>query len=309
MGDRGVGAFIATNGGPAVFAKVRSLFHGRDIAFVNLETPVSTRGTRNTQKSVTFRSPPALVTGLASGGINVVSLANNHALDYGAVALADTIHYLNKAGIAHAGAGANLKAAQAPAILSTPAGTVAVLAFTDIIPAGFPAGATRAGVNPAEPDRQAMLAAIRAAKAEARYVIVSFHWGIEYTTPPIAEQKSLAHAAIDAGADLVLGAHPHVLQGLELYHGKLIIYSLGDFVFDHYSQATGETIVLEVKLSPAGKPSVTCVPVYLNESTGVPAPVTGAEANNILTRFIALSANLGVHLSRSGNTAEFNGGA
>ena len=309
MGDRGVGQFIAQHGGPALFTQVKTLFQVSDIGFVNLETPVSTRGTRNTQKSVTFRSPPALVQGLSAGHINVVSLANNHALDYGAVALADTFHYLDTAHIAHAGAGANLSAARAPAILDTPAGKVAVLAFTDIIPAGFSATATRAGLSPTRPDQTAMLNAIRSAAREAKYVIVSFHWGIEYTDQANAEQRSLAHAAIDAGADLVLGAHPHVLQGLELYRGKLIAYSLGDFVFDHYSQATGETVVLQVKLSPAGKPSVTCVPVYLNAATGVPAPVTGKEANNILTRLTAISAPLGVHLVRSGSTAVFNGGA
>jgi len=299
---------MASHTGAALFAKVRSLFRAADIGFVNLETPVSTRGTRNTQKSVTFRSSPALIPGLVSSGINVVSLANNHALDCGSVPLLDTIHYLDSAGIAHTGAGANLKAARAPAILSTAAGKVAVLAFTDIIPAGFPAGTGRAGVSPTRPDRQAMLAAIRAAAKKATYVIVSFHWGIEYTGQANSEQRSLAHAAIDAGADLVLGAHPHVLQGLELYHNKLIAYSLGDFVFDHYSQPTGETIVLQVKLSPAGKPSFTCVPVYLNDSTGVPSPVTGSEANSILTRLTALSGKLGVRLSRSGSTAVFNGG-
>ena len=139
-------------------------------------------------------------------------------------------------------------------------------------------------------------------------MIVSFHWGIEYTGQANAEQRSLAHAAIDAGADLVLGAHPHVLQGLELYHGKLIAYSLGDFVFDDHAQPTGETIVLQVKLPPSGEPSFTCVPVYAAESSGVPAPVSGKEADNILTRLTSLSAKLGVHLVRSGNTAEFNGG-
>ena len=281
----------------------------RDIGFVNLETPVSGRGTRNPQKSITFRSPPALADGLAAAHINVVSLANNHALDYGPVALADTIGYLNAAGIAHSGAGANLAAAQAAAILTTPAGKVALLAFTDIIPAGFLATATGAGVSPAAPDRTAMLSAIGAAAREARYLIVSFHWGVEYTSQANAEQRNLAHAAIDAGADLVLGTHPHVLQGLELYRGKLIAYSLGNFVFDDHSQPTKETtIVLRVKLPAAGEPSFTCVPVHATGSSWVPAPVGGKEADNILSRLTTLSAKLGVHLIRSGNTAEFNGG-
>ena len=293
-----------------MFSQVRSLFRGADVAFVNLETPVSSRGTRNTQKSITFHSPPALVEGLAAAHINVVSLANNHALDYGPVALADTIGYLNAAGIAHSGAGANLAAARAPALLATPAGKVAVLAFTDIIPAGFAATATQAGVSPTAPDRTAMLSAIGAAAREATYVIVSFHWGLEYTGQANAEQKSLAHAAIDAGADLVLGAHPHVLQGLELYRGKLIAYSLGNFVFDDHDEPIGETIVLQVKVPASGEPSFTCVPVRgVGASGGVPAPVSGKEADSVLDRLTALSATLGVHLVRWANTAEFNGGA
>jgi poly-gamma-glutamate synthesis protein (capsule biosynthesis protein) len=106
-----------------------------------------------------------------------------------------------------------------------------------------------------------MLRAIAAAAREATYVIVSFHWGIEYTSQANAEQSSLAHAAIDAGADLVLGTHPHVLQGLELYRGKLIAYSLGNFVFDDHDEPIGETVVLQVKVPASGEPSFTCVPV------------------------------------------------
>jgi poly-gamma-glutamate capsule biosynthesis protein CapA/YwtB (metallophosphatase superfamily) len=293
-----------------VFSQVRPLFQGANVAFVNLETPVSSRGTPKTQKSITFHSPPALVEGLAAAHINVVSLANNHALDYGPVALADTIGYLNAAGIAHSGAGATLATARAPALLTTPAGKVAVLAFTDIIPAGFPATATGAGVSPTAPDRTAMLSAIGAAAREAAYVIVSFHWGIEYTGQANAEQRSLAHAAIDAGADLVLGTHPHVLQGLELYRGKLIAYSLGNFVFDDHDEPIGETVVLQVKVPASGEPSFTCVPVRgAGSSGGVPVPVNGKEADSILTRLISLSARLGVHLVRSGSTAQFDGGA
>ena len=307
MGDRGVGTFLDKNGGPAVFAQVKPYLDKADVAFVNLEGPVSDKGTQAVGKEVTFRARPALIDGLASAGIDVVSQANNHSLDYGSAALLDTILRLGTVGIAHAGAGANDKAAAAPALLETPAGTVAVLAFTDIIPGGFPAGPARAGVNPASPDRDKVLASIKAAKARADYVIVSFHWGIEYTAGANQDQRDLAHAAIDAGADLVLGHHPHVIQGLELYRGKLIAYSLGDFVFDHYSQATGETFILELVLPAQGSPKFEIVPVYVNDTTGVPAPVTGKAADSILTRLTALSANLGLQLVREGDRAAFFG--
>ena len=307
LGDRGVGAFIDKKGGPAVFAGVKPYLEDADLAFVNLECPVSTKGKAVTTKEYTFRGRLGLIDGLVSAGIDVVSMANNHALDYGPAALLDTITRLDKAGIGHAGAGANDTAALAPAMLDTPAGTVAVLAFTDIIPGGFPAGPNRAGVNPASPDRAKVLAAIKAAKAKADYVIVSFHWGIEYTGNADQDQRKLAHQAIDAGADLVLGHHPHVIQGLELYHGKLIAYSMGDFVFDHYSRTTGEAFVLRVSLPPQGPPDFEIVPVYLNETTGVPAAVTGAAADSILTRLTKLSSALGLQLTRAGDRAVFSG--
>jgi poly-gamma-glutamate synthesis protein (capsule biosynthesis protein) len=300
-----VGEYIDANGGEAALRKVAPLLSGADVAFVNLESPLSDTGTRNAAKDVTFRGRPALVAGLTSAGVDVVSLANNHALDWGPAALLDTIARLQAAGIAHAGAGADLSAAREPALLDTPAGTVAVLAFTDIIPAGFPAGSERAGVSPVRPDRERLLADIRAAAGVADWVIVSFHWGIEYEGYAGGSQRELAHQAVDAGADLVLGHHPHVLQGFELYKDRLIAYSLGDFVFDHYSRATGEAVVLQVELVPEGPPTFTLTPVYLENPYGIPAVVTGDEADAILDRVTGFSERLGLALTRDGDLARF----
>jgi poly-gamma-glutamate capsule biosynthesis protein CapA/YwtB (metallophosphatase superfamily) len=298
LGDRGVGRFIDAKGGAPVFAAVEPLLKTADVAFVNLECPISDKGNRNPTKEYTFRGRPALVEGLNSGGIDVVSLANNHTLDYGKAALLDTVARLDDAGVGHAGAGANVSEAEKPAMLRTSAGSVAVLAFTEIIPGGFAATSKQAGVNAVLPNHKKVVAAIATAAEKADFVIVSFHWGTEYTSEPTQEQRLLAHQAIDAGADLVIGHHPHVIQGMELYHDKLIAYSMGDFVFDHYSRETGEAFVLRVALSPAGALSLEATPVYLDESTGVPAPVSGAEADRILDRLGALSARLGLELTR-----------
>ncbi len=305
IGDRDVGAFIDENGGAAVFANVAPLLSAADLAFVNLESPLSDKGTRNTAKDVTFRGRPALIKGLDSAGVDVVSLANNHALDWGSPALVDTIKRLDAAGIAHAGAGADLAAARAPAIVDTPGGSVAVLAYTLILPEGFSAGASRAGVNPGRTDVERVLADISAASKKADRVIVSFHWGTEYTGRASREQRALAHDAVDAGADLVLAHHPHVLQGMEIYRDKLIAYSLGDFVFDHYSRATGEAVVLDARLQPAGPPAVTLTPVYLSEAHGIPRVVTGAEADAILDRISDYSSDLGLRFSRDGDRAVY----
>ena len=303
IGARKVGTFIDARGGEAALAKMAPLLREADLAFVNLESPLSDKGRADPDKDVTLRGRPALASGLAAAGVDVVSLANNHALDWGEAALLDTLARLERAGVAAAGAGADLAAARAPALLETPGGTVALLAATAIQPAGFPAGADRAGVNPGRTEPERLLADIAAAKRRADWVIVSLHWGVEYAGQPTRDQRRLAHRAIDAGADLILGHHPHVLQGLEVYRGRLIAYSLGDFLFDHYSRETGEAVVLRVGMQPVGPPRVELVPVYLSDTHGIPAPVTGHEARRILERMRRSSSTLGVELEIRGGRA------
>jgi poly-gamma-glutamate synthesis protein (capsule biosynthesis protein) len=143
--------------------------------------------------------------------------------------------------------------------------------------------------------------AIRELKRRVDYVVVCFHWGVEYTDMPIADQVSEAHAAIDAGADMVIGHHPHVLQGAQIYKGHFIIYSLGDLVFDHYSLATGQTVLVHAVLSPHGV-KVTLIPVYAS-SNGIPTIVTGAAGRAILLHMQQISAPLGTRLTISGDRA------
>ncbi len=297
LGDRGVGLFIDKNGAEPLFANVRPFLEESSLAFVNLEGPISDLGTRASWKEYTFRGRTALAGGLASAGIDVVSLANNHSNDYGTKALLDTFTRLRAAGVHYVGAGTDAAAASAPSLLITPAGMVAVLAFTDIIPGGFAAGADTPGVNTTTPDRKKMIEAVEKAAKKAKFVICSFHWGEEYTGRPNQTQRELAHAVIDAGADLVLGHHPHVLQGFEIYNDRLIAYSLGDFVWDHYSRETGETVILRVAIPGKGEPSFELIPIYLSEVTGVPSPVTGDHAASILKRVAGFSADLGVQLT------------
>ncbi len=303
-GDRNVGKYIDKHGGEAVFAKVKPYLEDAHLAFVNLESPISDKGSPVPGKEFTFRSRTALAAGLAYAGLDVVSLANNHARDYGAAALLDTFVRLEAVGVKWAGAGADASEARSPALLETPAGTVAVLAFTGIIPSGFPAGSDRPGVATTS-DQARVIAAVQSAAEKADYVIVSFHWGTEYEGVANAGQKALAHKVIDAGADLVLGHHPHVIQGLEVYKNKLIAYSLGDFVFDHYKRVTGEAFVLQVTLRQDGPPSGKIIPVYLSDPWGIPAPVHGREADVILDRLARFSSALGMQLKRSGDIALF----
>ncbi len=159
---------------------------------------------------------------------------------------------------------------------------------------GFAATARQPGTNVTSSPNEKLVAQVAAAAKEADFVIVSLHWGTEYDATADSSQQNLAHKLIDAGADLILGHHPHVIQGLEIYKDGLIAYSLGDFIFDHYSRATGEAFVLQVTLQREGPPSGKIIPVYLHDTQGVPKVVSGSEAAVILDRLTGLSADLGL---------------
>ena len=301
MGDRGVKAFIAGHGADAVFAGIAPVLRAADVAWVNLESPLTDISDPYPGKDVHFQGDPRLAPALADAGIDVVNMANNHAVDQGPAGLLDAIRRVEAAGVKVVGVGKNAAAARRPAIVRTSSGaTVGLLGWTDIIWPGYAAG-SGPGVATARPDMSQVEQAIRQLKRRVDYVVVCFHWGIEYTDMPIGDQVSEAHAAIDAGADMVIGHHPHVLQGVQLYKGHFIVYSLGDLVFDHYSLATGQTVLVHAVLSPRGV-KVTLIPVYVS-SNGIPAIVTGAAGHAILLHMQQISAPLGTTLKIAGDRA------
>lgn len=300
--DRKVKTLISTSGGKAPLADVAAHLSAADIAVGNLESPLSDGGAKNEAKDVTFRGDPRGIEGLAAAGFDLLSLANNHVLDYGAEALADTVEALDARGISHAGAGADRDAAWKPAVVTRNGATVAFLSFSHILPPGFIATSSKAGLAQGRNNMDAVAEAIRSAKSEYDYVIVSFHWGVEYEDDANGDQVRDAHTAVDAGADMVLSHHPHVIQAVEYYKGRLIAYSLGDFVFDHYSRKTGEAFILDAKLGPDGVTDVKATPVYL-DGYGKPEFVTGSEATVILERLKLISAKRSTLVSIDGNTA------
>ena len=301
IGDRGVKAYIAAHGADAVFAGIAPVLRAADAAWVNLESPLTDISDPYPGKDVHFQGDPRLAAGLADAGIDVVNMANNHAVDQGPAGLLDAIRRVEAAGVKVVGVGRNAAAARRPAIVRTSGGaTIGFLGWTDIIWPGYQAG-SGPGVATARTDMSQVEQAIRRLKRRVDYVVVCFHWGVEYTDMPIADQVSEAHAAIDAGADMVIGHHPHVLQGAQIYKGHFIIYSLGDLVFDHYSLATGQTVLVDAVLSPHGV-KVTLIPVYAS-SNGIPAIVTGAAGRAILLHMQQISAPLGTRLTISGDRA------
>ena len=223
---------------------VRTLLAGADVALVNLEGPVPDRFSYHPRGYV-FSMDPALLSGLDRAGIDVVSLANNHVANAGSTGIVDTIRNLDRRGIAHTGAGRTAAAARRPAWLTGAGLRIAVLGYNGV-DAGANATSARAGAAPLQ--LPAMRADIRAARrAGADVVIVVPHWGREYTDAVAPAVRRQAAALVRAGADLVLGSHSHWAGPLELVDGHLVVYSLGDLVFDlQHDARTQQALIVEV---------------------------------------------------------------
>ena len=220
--------------------------HGFDLTVGNLECVVSHLG-QPQPKEFTFEANPRAFGRLSAAGFDIVSVANNHSGDFGKSAFADMLGNLTKHGIAYVGGGMNQAEAHAGTLTTTGETTIGMLAYCEIGPTSFAATSTTPGH--AWLDVAAMRADIAQLRKSATFVIVFMHWGIEYQPVETAHQQAMARVAIDAGADLVVGAHPHIIQPWEMYRGKLIVYSIGNFVFDEMYgvEAVGNVLVLSIQ--------------------------------------------------------------
>jgi poly-gamma-glutamate synthesis protein (capsule biosynthesis protein) len=230
------------------FAHTGDYLRSFDLTVGNLECVVSTLGSPIPGKEFTFEAAPIGFERLQSAGFDVVSVANNHSGDYGQQAFMDMLYHLPAYSITPLGGGADLARAHTPVIRTVHSTTVGFLAYCQIEPSSFAATATTPGHAWLDPTL--MRADIAALRSRVDYIIVFTHWGIEYQTVQDVDQEAMAHIAIDAGADLVVGAHPHVRQPTELYLGKPIIYSLGNFVFDEmpgYEESRGNVLELTLQ--------------------------------------------------------------
>ena len=205
-----------------------------DIAMANLEAPLTTAKKPVTDKTYTFKVSPAAAKDIKKAGFDLLTLANNHIGDFGPKGVIETVETLEQEQLAYAGAGRNLAEARRASTIIVDGKKIAFLAYSNTFPKSFYAGKKKAGSAPGYMSRVAT--DIKKTRAEADYVVVSFHWGAEKMTAPKDYQKTLGHLAIDNGACVVIGHHPHVLQGAELYNGGVIYYSLGNFAFGSYSR-------------------------------------------------------------------------
>ncbi len=253
MLSRAVGKKIEAENDPHFpFLNVADALRSADLAFANLEGPISSRG-KDQGSEYSFRADPGVIEGLKFAGFDVLSLANNHIWDWGSEALEDTVNILKENGIQPTGAGKNFDEANAPAIFVIGNTRLAMFAYTTLYPRSLEATAEIPGISAFQLEKVAdEIKRIKGSKT-ADIVIVSLHWGEEYVAHASEEQKDIAHVLVDAGADLVIGHHPHVVQEVERYKSRLpagrqgwIAYSLGNFVFDQgFSKETMAGLMLK----------------------------------------------------------------
>lgn len=277
--------------------KLLSEMQEGDIVMANEEFPFSTGGVQAPDKQFTFRVDPSYVKIFQEMGIDVVSLANNHALDYGIDALTDSFQTLDGAGIAYVGAGSDKAQASEPFFAQAGQKTFGFLAASRVIPVA------EWNIENQQPgmlctyDSTALCEAIRQTKQQCDFLAVYVHWGIERENMPQEYQRQLAKQYVDAGADLVIGAHPHVLQGIEYYDGKPIVYSLGNYIFN---QDIASTALLKVTVTPENESRLQLIPAY---ASGAKTQEMDGEQAAELYRFME-GISYGIHIGAEGEVEQ-----
>jgi gamma-polyglutamate biosynthesis protein CapA len=268
------------------FEHVSAILAGADIRFGNLECTLSERGLRrHDYHSVQMRGHAQYVAGLAETGFDVLNVANNHSMQHGPEPFEDTVGMLKRAGIGVCG-------------ISQREGCAAVVATACDLRVAFLGYSLRPRQyfteRPlyAEGSLQGIVADVRAARSTCDILVVSLHWGDEFVDRPSPDDVHLAHAIVDAGADLIVGHHPHVLRGVERYGRGWIAYSLGNFVCDMvWGEELRETAICECRLTAAGVEDVRLIPVRINDACQ-PVPLSGVAATRLEQRLAALSTAL-----------------
>ena len=233
-----------------------------DILMVNNEFPFSDRGEPMADKQFTFRCSPSYVKALNEMGVDIVSLANNHTLDYGRAALSDTFSALDGAGILYGGAGDSVERAKEVQVMEVNGKKYGFIAVSRVVPtADWKIESAAPGMFTCY-DATALIEVIKEAKQTCDFVTVFPHWGTEYSEQPNAVQRELAKQCMDAGADLIVGAHTHCLEGIEYIGGKPVFYSLGNFIF---GQNIDRSAAVKVTVAEDGTVSYALIPVYASD--------------------------------------------
>ncbi|GGC79344.1 capsular polysaccharide biosynthesis protein [Thalassobacillus devorans] len=263
---------VAEKGHAYPFQHVSDYFLSDDFTFINLETAVTERGTKE-DKLYNFRTRPEAMSTMKQIGVDGVALANNHTLDYGIDGLVDTLHFAEEAGLETIGAGRTENEAYQAFETEIQGKRVAFLNFSKVLPfiEWYAVGERPGAASGYQMER--VINIIQATKEKNDYVFVQIHWGNEKEIQFNESEQLYAHAMIDAGADGIIGSHPHVLQGFEMYKGKLIAYSLGNFLFpDYVAGETAQTGILQVEIDENEAATYSFHPHFIEDDLIKPHP-------------------------------------
>lgn len=264
MFDKSVAGFIKSKGEDYVFQGYEKYLKSSDVVFGNLETSLCSSGQPVSEKEHIFRSSPKLASFMKKYNFTVMSIANNHTMDYGRAAFVESLRILKESGISYGGGGHNREEANDGVIIEKKGLKIGFIAFTSVIPSvDWYAGEKRPGIIGAyKIHEEEVLKAVGNLDAKCDILVVSVHWGKEGATEVREQESEMAHKLVDAGADVIMGHHPHVVQSFELYQDKLILYSLGNFIFTtSYSEISNKTILATARFDKSGSlKSVEAVP-------------------------------------------------
>jgi poly-gamma-glutamate synthesis protein (capsule biosynthesis protein) len=271
-----------------------------DVAMVNLETAVTTRGTAIPGKAYTFRAPATAFDALRAAGVDVTSMANNHGIDFGPVGLQDSLEAIRTSGFPTVGIGADAASAFAPYRVTVKGQRLAFIGATQVLDGNlvkaWSATDTQPGLASAF-DEARLLESVRVARADSDLVVVYLHWGQERNNCPIARQRDIAQKLIDAGADILVGSHAHVLLGSG-YLGKAYVnYGLGNFVWYARGGASATTGVLTLTVEGRNVTKSEWTPAFITD--GQPIPLTGADAEKAVANWNGLRACTGLSATPS----------
>lgn len=293
---RHVAEQMAKRGVEWPFKLIAPVVNGADITYGDLECPLTNRY-EVPYSGMDFVAPAKTIAGIKMLGLDVVTLANNHSTNFGRPALTDTIKLLETNKIAYAGGGNNYDEAHRPALAEAGGTRFAFLSYNGI-KGSLDASAVEPGVAwinilpwypDSEQDFETVEADIREARKQADFVVVGIHWSKEYEYHPNSSMVTLARRACDAGADMVIGQHPHSIQSLESYKGKLIAYSLGNFIFDQrFSEQVRQGVVMKCELRKNVVVSVEFVPYRINNACQT-VPLNGSSGQKVLDKLFEIS--------------------
>lgn len=280
---------------------VSVLFGEYDLTIVNLESPLCRGGeTHPDQSSLYLRGDTSCAAPMATAGVDAVCLANDHIMDYGSAGLEETLNILRGENLGAFGAGSNRRAAEQSLVLEVDNGArVALLSFCDVAPPSYTAGGSSPGISASSLDR--IEEAVGRAAEETPYVVVYLHWGELGSTEITSRQRELARACIQAGADLVVGCHPHVVQGIEVIDGIPVVYSLGNLVFSSEDEAGKKGIFVGCRFGGGSLTGLEVIPLRVAEAK--PLPLAREQAEIFLRELDVASPAVQLEISPETGTA------